>query len=430
MKILVENSAYSLLNMGDAAMLQVAISRLEKLFPDATIKIFTDNPKLLPKYLQNVLPISTDGRNIWCKNLVDKLAVISNENLRNIWITLEKKLRFDFPFFFNLLMRLKLVRFPKKLVSVNEFIREMEDADLIFFSGGGYVTDAFWSETFPKLYMIEKCAKLGKPVVLLGQGIGPFKEPENFNITKSALAYANFLALREKKGGLPLLKEMNIQDERIMITGDDAIELAYELKPPELGSAIGINLRMASYSNISADHLDVLKLCIQNFALDKKAQLAPVPIDHTHVKGYIEPDSLCIKKLLEGFDDLSDGGASLDTPLKIIQEVGKCRVVLTGSYHAGVFALSQGIPVIALAKSQYYINKFSGLSDQFPGGCKIILLDDKSVYETLKTYLTEFWETAEILRPQLLSRAQEQILLGHEAYSRVYQLTQTQEPRR
>ena len=30
------------------------------------------------------------------------------------------------------------------------------------------------------------------------------------------------------------------------------------------------------------------------------------------------------------------------------------RLVITGSYHAGVFALAQGVPVLALAKSAYY----------------------------------------------------------------------------
>jgi polysaccharide pyruvyl transferase WcaK-like protein len=52
--------------------------------------------------------------------------------------------------------------------------------------------------------------------------------------------------------------------------------------------------------------------------------------------------------------------------------VSRCRVVVTGSYHAGVFALAQGIPVVATAASRYYHDKFSGLADLFGGGGDIV----------------------------------------------------------
>jgi polysaccharide pyruvyl transferase WcaK-like protein len=54
-------------------------------------------------------------------------------------------------------------------------------------------------------------------------------------------------------------------------------------------------------------------------------------------------------------------------------------VVVAGSYHAAVFALSQGIPVVALVKSPYYVNKMVGLGDQFGAGCEIVRLDEGDV---------------------------------------------------
>ena len=38
-------------------------------------------------------------------------------------------------------------------------------------------------------------------------------------------------------------------------------------------------------------------------------------------------------------------------------------VEVTGSYHAGVFALAQGIPVVGLLQSAYYEQKFIGHSE-------------------------------------------------------------------
>jgi colanic acid/amylovoran biosynthesis protein len=65
MKILVENGCYELRNMGDVAMLQVAVKRLHELWPDALIQIITDEPELLGVYCPHGLPVPAVGRHIW-----------------------------------------------------------------------------------------------------------------------------------------------------------------------------------------------------------------------------------------------------------------------------------------------------------------------------------------------------------------------------
>ena len=65
MRILVENGSYSLLNMGDVAMLQVAVARLSSLWPDALIEVITDKPNLLAEYCPNAHPIPARGRHTW-----------------------------------------------------------------------------------------------------------------------------------------------------------------------------------------------------------------------------------------------------------------------------------------------------------------------------------------------------------------------------
>ncbi|HEY9299757.1 MAG TPA: polysaccharide pyruvyl transferase family protein, partial [Phormidium sp.] len=219
-------------------------------------------------------------------------------------------------------------------------------------------------------------ARLGKTTAFLGQGLGPLEDTANFEKAKKALNQARLISLREKRAGLPLLKKMGIAPDKVVVTGDDAIELAFNARKPEIGNAIGINLRMASYSSVTKEYVNGLRSIIHKVASERSANLLPVPIEHASKSQSTHSDSSSIKELLCGLDDQSDGGASLDTPLKVIQQVSQCRLVVSGSYHAGVFALSQGIPVIGLAKSKYYVDKFSGLSDQFPGGCKVILLAD------------------------------------------------------
>ena len=53
------------------------------------------------------------------------------------------------------------------------------------------------------------------------------------------------------------------------------------------------------------------------------------------------------------------------SPEAVMKNVSACRMVVTGSYHAAVFALSQGIPALTISKSAYYDSKFNGLGDMF-----------------------------------------------------------------
>ena len=64
----------------------------------------------------------------------------------------------------------------------------------------------------------------------------------------------------------------------------------------------------------------------------------------------------------------------------VFEQIGFCRVLITGSYHAGVFALAQGVPSICVAQSQYYVDKFVGLADQFGEGCRVIQLQESGGY--------------------------------------------------
>jgi colanic acid/amylovoran biosynthesis protein len=99
--------------------------------------------------------------------------------------------------------------------------------------------------------------------------------------------------------------------------------------------------------------------------------------------------------------------------------------VVTGSYHAGVFALAQGISVVGLAKSQYYKDKFLGVADQFGIGCEVILLDGEQLWEKLIISINNAWRSSEEVRPQLLESAKRQIDLGHTAYRKIYQLVES-----
>ena len=84
------------------------------------------------------------------------------------------------------------------------------------------------------------------------------------------------------------------------------------------------------------------------------------------VSGVVEsaPDTAVAEELISGPWASGLGEEEPCDPRAIIKRIGRCRVVVTGSYHVAVFALSQGIPAICLANSEYYEIKFRGLADQ------------------------------------------------------------------
>jgi polysaccharide pyruvyl transferase WcaK-like protein len=65
MEILLEPSEYRFLNAGDSAMMQVAMSRLRSMWPEAEIRVLTSHPELLPAYSPRVSPLANTGRLLW-----------------------------------------------------------------------------------------------------------------------------------------------------------------------------------------------------------------------------------------------------------------------------------------------------------------------------------------------------------------------------
>jgi polysaccharide pyruvyl transferase WcaK-like protein len=97
---------------------------------------------------------------------------------------------------------------------------------------------------------------------------------------------------------------------------------------------------------------------------------------------------------------------------------GSCRIVVAGSYHAAVFALAQGVPVVGVSASPYYEAKFGGLAELFPNGCRVVSALHVDFGAQLAKAVDEAWEAAEALSPGLLAAARRQIAAGDEAYAR------------
>jgi colanic acid/amylovoran biosynthesis protein len=217
---------------------------------------------------------------------------------------------------------------------------------------------------------------------------------------------------------MSLLESIGVGPAGVLTTGDEAIEVAYTSRTKEPGNAIGINLRVAPYADVKTDTVEKIAAILQNFALRQTAPLLPIPIAfHEYAN-----DHHSIRLLLAGFDDESDGGFSLDTPLMLVRQTARCRIVVTGAYHAAVFALAQGIPVVCLTNSPYYLAKFQGLKDLFGLGCSIVTLSAPDLSSKFEAALENTWTSADLVRLPLLQSALRQTERSRGAYQRLKDL--------
>jgi polysaccharide pyruvyl transferase WcaK-like protein len=413
-RILVEPSDYVLRNVGDMAMMHVATERLAQLWPDAAIEVLTDVPEPLSILCPTATPLRAHGRNLWLQP--DFLPGKLQRRLPEPW---PEAIRAKAPRALNLFWRLKLRQHPEKADAIARFVRSVDEADLVLVSGMGGITDYFPNYA-RRLLEAMNLALAGKkrPVVMVGQGMGPLNDAELRARAAAILPRVDLIALREKRASAPLLKALGVPAERVATTGDDAIEMAHEGRLDELGNGIGINLRLADYSGVSSGALRHLRQVFAAMSERLGAPLVALPV--SRVPG--EEDMNTIRQLMPDDSAELERGFAVHTPQDLIQQVQRCRVVITGSYHAGVFALANGIPTVGLAQSAYYVDKFLGLADMFGTGCEPVNLDRPDFSERLESIIQRFWAEAPSTRPAILASAQKQIEAGHKVYQRIYDL--------
>jgi colanic acid/amylovoran biosynthesis protein len=162
--------------------------------------------------------------------------------------------------------------------SPSSFRKRLLGANLLVVSGAGMINDAFADSAIPLLDELDAAMRAGIPVVAFGQGIGPIADPALLAKARAVLPRLELIALRERYAGLPLLESLGVPRDRIVFTGDDALELAYDRRPPSIGSRIGVNLRLAGYAGTSDGIFGMLREPLRSAAKALKSSLVSLPI--------------------------------------------------------------------------------------------------------------------------------------------------------
>ena len=283
--------------------------------------------------------------------------------------------------------------------------------------GGGYLTDIDRFQTERTLDLLEYATNHRIPTAMVGQGIGPIHDPGVLEHAARVLPRVDFIALREGLRGPELLHSLGVPPERVVVTGDDAVELGYSTRRRDLGTDIGVCLRVAEYSPVGDEMQKVLGRVIRGVAAESGAGLVPLIVSE-----HDSEDRRSTMPLLAGFPDVVPPLGRFASARSLSRRIGRCRIIVTGAYHVAVFALSQGIPVVGLSTSRYYDDKFEGLAAMFDAGLELVRLDGEDFDDRLRGAMRSTWLRAPELRAGLLGRAVNQIEASRAAFDRAAQL--------
>jgi colanic acid/amylovoran biosynthesis protein len=422
--VFLEHSGHALTNLGDVAMLQAAVTRLSSRLGGAAVSVPTSAPERLARFCPEATPLPADGLRALTglgyfpgrHRLPRGLAARAER--------LEARVRGRHP---EWLDALALSRARREGIGTGpaEILGALNRCVLFVAGGGGFLTDAFADKAWSSLTLLRRAQRRGIPTALVSQGIGPLEDPSLRALAARALAGADLITLREKRAGVPLLQRLGVDPSRVLVTGDDAVAAAYAARRATGGAALGVNLRSASYAGLTGAAMSSIGAVVRRLASELRAPLVPVPI----ALDAAGSDSAAIR---EAVGEAGPAEADPSDPAGAIVRAGRCRVVVTASYHAAVFALAQGIPAVGVSRTPYYADKLEGLADMFGPGAQVVRLDQPGWEGRLDAAVRELWSRAPERRAELLAAAADQIRRQDDAYARIASLAgeSVPEPRR
>jgi polysaccharide pyruvyl transferase WcaK-like protein len=401
-RILIDQSGYDLLNIGDVAMLQSCVMRLRRQWPGADIMVIAHAPGRLACYCPGTTAIS--------RTLADlPLVRLFPQRPR---LAAEQAWKVAAPYF-----SARLSGRHRGRALPRTAIQAVRAADLVVASGGGYVTDTWWWHAAGVLSLLSLAQRLGKPTAMFGQGIGPIRRPALRAQAGAVLPKLRLIGLREDQIGRDLVLSLGMRPDTVRVTGDDALELTSDGLAAE-GNALGVNVRVSGYAGVepaaasavgnvvidaaAALHAPILGLPVSRYAADADANaLHTLLRDHHHDH--------------QGEIDVKD----LTSPEDLVSVAARCCAIVTGSYHAAVLGLAQGIPAVCLTKSSYYDAKFGGLRALFPRACFVIPLDAPDWAAHLRATIPQAWHLPYPARAETKNTAVRLRDAGADAYAQL-----------
>lgn len=397
-KILIIN-VHSTDNRGDAALLEMAIKCLRNVFPQSLVIIAANdadnletNESKVGSFAYWMHRVSEKGTMRW--QLLDTIKILA----ASLWALITYRL-FGYPLFLG-------VQCAKK-----ETIKTYFEADLVVSAPGNflYSSGKIGLMFLVIAYTMGYALLAGKPLYLLPQSVGPLHRKRDQKLLKLILNHARIVMLRDPLS-LNEVLNMGVNRSRCRLVPD--LAFAYPSASPEEAvrclRAWGIDVNTDRPllgvttinwgDRIGAEALqkryeDALTEAVRYF-LDRFGGRA-LFFAQVRSKALIDDDLITAKRIAARLGgDNRVWVVEEKLPSSLLKAIyGLMDVFIGTRMHSNIFALSQGVPVIAIA----YFPKTRGIMQML--GLDRWVLDISTITpETLISRVIELWQEREELR--------------------------------
>jgi polysaccharide pyruvyl transferase WcaK-like protein len=233
--------------------------------------------------------------------------------------------------------------------------------------GGGGNLNSIWHDDLVahRAKLVEHLGRAGVPMIVTGQGIGPFTSDADARAVREMLSHAHSIGVRDESSRTELTRLGLVAD----VVGDDALGLAPvpDSAVRDALRAIGadpdapivtLHARLTSYVGIDEPTLNGWAAALDAIALERGAHVIGVALNWEPPL----PEPVALLRLAR------EGKAPwriLDEPTRPRLAAGllrRSKRALVGSYHAALVSIEAGVPTLYCAGSEYTRRKAEGLA--------------------------------------------------------------------
>jgi polysaccharide pyruvyl transferase len=405
-RVFIEHSGYDLLNIGDTAMLKATVTRLRDRWPRARLQIITTSRERLAALCPGTDPIilmPERGPMGWLPDRVR--GGVSLRYKRAI----------------SARPRAAAWRFSP---GAGQLIDALQGCDLAVCSGGGFVNDSFLLHATGVLAALRSVQLRGVPTAMLGQGYGPLANPPLAELVGTVVPQLDLISLRGPRGLQTVSGLRGDQDEPVL-TGDDALELAGAGRLAA-GPALGVNLRATAYTGLESGLAGQIASVAAAAAAEAGLPMRGLPISW-HRDG---EDWRALAGAFGAESVVARTGWLVRDITSLATAVAGCRIVVTSSYHAAVFALARGIPAVGISSTSYYDGKFGGLRELYgPQAVSVLAVDQAGWPDRMRSLVRAAVELDHGARAAVAERSAELAGMSRGVYEALFELVESRSAR-
>lgn len=370
MKIIITNTVA--LNGGDAAILEGILEILYSAFgKDTEFVVYDSQPTIVQKYYPNL-----KFKETLYFHFFGKTRRKSSKRYQRVIN--------DLSMFFNTLriylaawfLRLDLYFFPKLILSKIEMdsLAEYKSANVIVSTGGTYLVENYNLE--PRVFDFDLSLKIGKPLILFTQSIGPITDPKYRKSLKYIFEKSSLILLRDNSS------QENILNFDVKANSYVASDAAFALAQPKLLEVAKSTSRDLTNPNIAISVRDwkYFKVIDPKYGREKYLQslrdLTSYLVEKYSAKivyistcqgipDYWTDDSEFALEIIDSLPNHITDSVYVDrefhSPCNLMKKIKDFDFVIATRLHMAILALNVGVPVLPISyefKTKALFQKF------------------------------------------------------------------------